>query len=47
MPVAYVKAFSGQSMTERPCELIGAGKRVSALWKRGDEQRGYHYRFDF
>lgn len=33
-------------MTERPYELIGAGKLVSAVWKRGDEQCGHYYRFN-
>lgn len=33
-------------MAERPYELIGAGKLVSALWKRVDDEHCYFYRFN-
>ncbi|MBX3438891.1 MAG: hypothetical protein KF861_15475 [Planctomycetaceae bacterium] len=33
-------------MAERPYEFIGAGKLVSALWKRADGRRGWRYRFN-
>jgi hypothetical protein len=33
-------------VAERPYELIGAGKLVSAVWKRVDDEQGCFYRFN-
>jgi hypothetical protein len=33
-------------VAERPYELIGAGKLVSAVWKRADDEHGFVYRFN-
>jgi hypothetical protein len=33
-------------MPQRPYEMIGAGRVVSSVWKRGDEAQGWTYRFN-
>ena len=30
----------------KPMEIVGAGPLTSAIWKRGNEQSGWHYRFN-
>jgi hypothetical protein len=32
--------------SHKPYAAVGAGQLVSAVWKRGDERVGWHYRFN-
>jgi hypothetical protein len=30
----------------KPYAMVGAGRLISTIWKTGDEQTGWHYRFN-
>ena len=35
-----------QTTTKKPYTMLGAGQLVSTIWKDGDEQSGWSYRFN-
>lgn len=35
-----------KNKSAKPYAVLGAGQLVSSLWKTGDEQRGWNYRFN-
>ena len=41
-----VKRMHVRQNDPRPMEIVGAGPLLSAIWKLGDEQSGWRYRFN-
>ena len=35
-----------QAIASKPYEIVGAGQLVSSVWKAGDKQSGWTYRFN-
>jgi hypothetical protein len=41
-----MKTTAKQTVISKPYAMLGAGQLVSGIWKSGDEQSGWAYRFN-